>query len=143
MVEYEFYRAIRSYSPNETIVFIGRDPCEPTDPKRIQISETEYIKPQHIFVHSCNPNGYIDWETLTMRALKNIQSGAFVSYHYGTSEDDYTVGAFHCECGSNVCLGDFRGFAFMDETQRERIQSFVSPYIRKKYYNEELRSSLT
>lgn len=136
MVEYEFYKASRSYVPNETIVFLGNDPCDSTDPRRIQISETEFIKPPYIFVHKCRPNARIDWKTLTMKALESIQAGNLVGYHYGTSEDDYTVGAFTCECGADECVGYFRGFAFMNDVQRKRVRPFVSPFIQRKYYGE-------
>ncbi len=101
----------------------------------MQIDETTFILPPFVIYHSCNPNSYIDWKTVELKALKSIRADEMIAYHYGTSEDDYSIGAFTCRCGAKHCVKEFRGFKYMNLSDRNKIKSYLSPYLLKKYYS--------
>lgn len=126
----------KQYRKGDVIMRLGNTPCPSTDSSRIQIDENTFILPPKLFAHSCEPNAYIDWDTLTLKALQQTSEGTLVTYHYGTSEDDYRIGKFQCKCGSPLCVGVFQGFTYLSDKEKERIREFVSPYIRKKYFRE-------
>ena len=71
---------------------------------------------------------------MTLKAIQAIQAGEYITYHYGTSEEDYSIGAFDCTCGLNNCVRHFRGFRYMNAEQRNRIKDRISHYLFKKYY---------
>lgn len=131
---YNFLVAEKKYKAGENICSLGDVPCPTSDPKRLQINEFKYILPPHVICHSCSPNAYIDWKTSNLRALVHIVQGEKITYHYGISEDDYSIGQFACTCGSKSCLGVFRGFKYMSGKERLRIKKYISPYLKLKYY---------
>lgn len=130
----DYFKSPRLFKKGELIFNLGNEICNKSNPSRIQIDENKFILPPHPLFHSCDPNAYVDWAKLQLRALKDIKKGEIISYHYGTSEDDYKVGEFKCECGSKDCLIFFKGFKHMNETQRNKIKQFISPFLKKKYY---------
>ena len=125
----------KAYSRGDVLMFLGSVPCPSTDSSRIQIDDHTFILPPKLLAHSCEPNAYIDWQTMKLKALRTMQKGTLVTYHYGTSEGDYRIGKFQCECGSPSCTGEFQGFMFLSDKEKIRIKDFVSPYIRKKYFD--------
>ncbi len=137
MAAYKFLVSEKQFAPGDTICALGSTPCKLDNSKRIQVNETTFILPPAIIYHSCNPNSFIDWKTMELKALKPIEIGETITYHYGTSEDDYTVGAFHCECGAKHCVGEFRGFKFMSTEDRVTIKPHLSPFLLRKYYPSE------
>lgn len=134
--EETFLYTNKVYSKGDVLMRLGNVSCPSTDSSRIQVDEHTFILPPKLLAHSCEPNAFIDWKTLTLKALLPIEKGSLVTYHYGTSEDDYRIGTFFCECGSPVCIGEFQGFMFLSDKEKIRIKDFVSPYIRKKYFGE-------
>lgn len=124
----------RVYTKGDVLMFLGNTPCPSSDSSRIQVDDHTFVLPPKLLAHSCEPNAYIDWKTLTLKALRQISEGTLVTYHYGTSEDDYQIGKFQCECGSHSCVGEFKGFMYLSDKEKERIKNFVSPYIWKKYF---------
>ena len=78
--------------------------------------------------HHCSPNGYICFEDLTYRALRDISKGEELSFHYCTTEYEM-ANPFDCLCGSPVCLGWIGGFSHLDEAQVERLSEFISPFL--------------
>lgn len=131
---YDFFVAGKKYEVGESIFSLGNIPCRISDPKRLQINEFKYILPPYVICHSCSPNSYIDWKTNTLKALISIAQGEKVTYSYGTSEDDYSIGKFTCTCGSKSCIGIFKGFKYMSEKERLKIKKYISPYLKRKYY---------
>lgn len=136
MATYDFLIAVKNFNPDEIICELGCQPCLPNNPKRIQVDETTFILPPAVIFHSCNPNSYIDWMTMQLKALKPIAAHETITYHYGTSEDNYSIGAFTCACGSKQCLKKFRGFKYMNVPNRETIKSHLSPFLLRKYYSQ-------
>lgn len=57
-----------------------------------------------MIAHNCEPNAYIDWKTMELKALRPISLHELVTYHYGTIEDDYSIGAFSCTCEASHCI---------------------------------------
>lgn len=122
------------YGKGDVLMALGHTSCPSSDSSRIQVDDHTFILPPKLLAHSCEPNAYIDWKSLTLKALQSIPEGALITYHYGTSEDDYRIVKFMCECGSQSCVGEFSGFMFLSDNDKKRIKEFVSPYIRKKYF---------
>jgi hypothetical protein len=88
--------------------------------------------------HSCNPNCYIDFEDLTLRALKDIRRGEELTFDYNTSEYDLIDQgcAFLCLCGSKHCIGDINGLKYAPLGHRKRIEHLLSPFLRRKMQKE-------
>jgi hypothetical protein len=84
--------------------------------------------------HSCNPNCYVDFEDLTLRALKDIRHGEELTFDYNTSEYDLMQQdcAFLCHCGSKNCIGNINGFRYAPLEHRKRIEQLLSPFLRRK-----------
>ncbi|KAF8203481.1 hypothetical protein K438DRAFT_1535879, partial [Mycena galopus ATCC 62051] len=64
--------------------------------------------------HSCNPNVGLDlsspirddWSVI---AIKDIHQGDEMSWFYPSTEWDAWGGGFACRCGSEECIGGYRG----------------------------------
>lgn len=128
-----FYKAPGTYSTGDLILELGDIATYEEDPRRIQVDQNHFILPPALLYHSCEPNAYIDWQKMQLLALRPISFDEIITYHYGTSEDDYSIGAFECTCGYSNCVGDFQGFRFMTDTQRVLIARYISPYLKEKY----------
>lgn len=131
-----FFYTDKQYYKGDVIMSLGNAPWPSTDSSRIQVDDHTFILPPKLLAHSCEPNAYIDWKSMELRALYSLNKGTLVTYHYGTSEDDYRIGKFRCECGSQSCIGEFQGFMFLSDKEKKRIKGFVSSYIREKYFHE-------
>ena len=115
-----------------------------TNPESLQIDEDKFLestlKFDDFLNHSCEPNCYIDWQTLNLVALKDIQKGAELTYNYCTSDwDDVNLiqdCSFKCKCGSKNCMGKMRGFRYLSYKERKKIQKFISPFLKKKFEQE-------
>jgi hypothetical protein len=81
--------------------------------------------------HHCSPNGYICFDDLTYRSLRDISTGEELTFNYCATEYELAE-PFDCLCGSPDCLGRVLGFKFLDECQAERIHDMLSPYLRSK-----------
>jgi hypothetical protein len=130
--ETPFMVAERDYVPEEAILVLGTATTDRTDPRRIQVTGSCFILPPKLLYHSCKPNAYIDWQDMTLRADNHIAKDDVVTYHYGTSELDYSVGAFLCKCGSSRCVGYFSGFLYMQPAQQTALYPRLSPYIQAR-----------
>lgn len=134
MNKINFLTATKKYLPNEVIINLGDNPTQEENPGRIQVDEKKFILPPKDIYHNCKPNAFIDWNSMDLKALEVVPNGAIVTYHYGTSEDDYRVGAFHCTCGNSDCVLYFQGCKYLTEEQRDKIKDMLAPYLKKKYY---------
>jgi hypothetical protein len=125
-----FLAAPDKFFKDQIILRLGSVEAQKNSSDRLQVDETHYILPPAMIYHSCDPNSYINWNNMTLNALRDISKGETITYHYGTSEYDYTVGAFQCDCGSKNCIGFFSGFLAMSPNQQLLIADYISPYIR-------------
>ncbi len=89
--------------------------------------------PENFINHACEPNAYIDFKDLVLRALRPIMEGEEVTYNYFTSDWD-SEDVFECRCGSPVCKGHIAGFRYLSLQERLKIQEFVSPFIKERLF---------
>lgn len=81
--------------------------------------------------HSCEPNSYIDFNKLCLRALRDIEKGEEIRYNYMTTE--YVLHEkFICDCGSRQCYKNVKGFKYLSRDQKLKLKPYLSPYLRKK-----------
>ncbi|HET6513577.1 MAG TPA: SET domain-containing protein [Thermodesulfovibrionales bacterium] len=80
--------------------------------------------------HSCNPSGYICFDDFTFRALREIEEGEELTFHYCTTE--FALSApFRCLCGSDSCLAYIRGFRFLNVKEQIRLLPLLSPFLKR------------
>ncbi len=108
-----------------------------TDAKSLQIDKNKFlestIKFDNFLNHSCNPNCRIDWQTLNLIALKDIQKNKELSFNYNTSEYNLFEGknsTFECNCGSKNCIGKIKGFRYLSQDQKKKIKKYISPFLK-------------
>lgn len=82
--------------------------------------------------HSCNPNGYIDFDDITYRASRNIKKGEELTFNYLTTEFEL-ANKFQCQCGEKNCYGFVRGFRYLSLEQQRKLESFLSPFLKKEF----------
>ncbi len=70
--------------------------------------------------HSCEPNGYLDVDDLSFRALQDIEAGAEITFNYLITESEMAA-PFECRCGSENCFGTIRGHKFLTPEELERL----------------------
>lgn len=111
-----------------------------TNAEALQMDEDKFLESTAKFDdflnHSCNPNCYIDWQTLNLVALKNIQKDEELSFDYNISEYDLLDGgnfSFKCKCSSKNCIGEIKGFKYLSPEQKNKIQKFISPFLKNKF----------
>ncbi len=120
------------------------DDDEHTNPESLQIDENKFLestlKFDDFLNHSCEPNCYIDWQDLNLVALKDIQIGKELSFNYNTAEYDLINMvkncSFKCNCGSKKCIGEIKGFRYLSLEQKNKIQKFISLFLKKKFEQE-------
>lgn len=76
----------------------------------IQVGVNEHIDgPPTLYLnHSCEPNVFVDADTLTVVAIRDIQPGEDVQFFYPANEWHMSV-PFECTCGTASCLGLITG----------------------------------
>lgn len=106
----------------------------------LQIDENKHIKgtaDTNAFLnHNCEPNAYIDFAGVYLRALKNIKKGEEITYNYLTTEWILHK-SFICNCGSFKCYGEIKGFKYLDKKQKLELKLYLSPYLKKKLEENE------
>jgi len=85
--------------------------------------------------HGCEPNSFLDFSCLCVRALKDIQRGEEVKVNYAATEYEMHD-SFHCDCGSSACLRMIRGFKFLTRNQQIELKPYLAPYLLKKLDEE-------
>ena len=81
--------------------------------------------------HSCEPNAYVDWEALCLRAMRDIASGEEITCNYHTT--DYELhSVFQCTCGSQRCKGVIRGFKYLSVAEQRDLEPWLPPFLKRK-----------
>jgi len=98
----------------------------------LQIGEKKHIEcePIELINHSCNPNTYVDFQNLTLKALKNIKNNEELTFNYLSTEYE-TSHKFKCECKSRGCFGYIKGFKHLKSEERKKIKPSISPVLKK------------
>lgn len=81
--------------------------------------------------HSCKPNGYIEFQDLTYRALCPIKKGEELTFNYNTTEWDMKKG-FLCQCEFKGCYEQIKGFKYLTYEQQKELEPLLSPFLKKK-----------
>jgi hypothetical protein len=85
--------------------------------------------------HSCEPNSFLDFSCLCVRALRDIRAGEEVRANYAATEYDMHD-SFRCDCGSSACLRMISGFKFLTRSQQLELKPNLAPYLLKKLDEE-------
>jgi hypothetical protein len=81
--------------------------------------------------HSCEPNVFLDFSCLCVRALKDIRAGEEVKLNYAATEYEMHD-SFRCDCGSPACLRMIRGFKFLTRDQQLKLKPYLAPYLLRR-----------
>jgi SET domain-containing protein len=116
---------------------IGTD--EETDAESMQIGENEFLEStigfDNFLNHSCNPNCFVDWPTMNLVANQDIKIGEELTVNYNTFEYDLVNMvqnlAFKCNCGSEECYKEVKGFAFLSYEEKIKLKN-TSPFLKTK-----------
>lgn len=82
--------------------------------------------------HSCEPNAAVKEKLPTCRlmALKNIKKGEEITVDYDTF-DSGLLGAFKCRCKSKNCRKIIKGYKYLPEKLRKKLNKKYRAYIAK------------
>src|ERR1051326_686974 len=81
--------------------------------------------------HSCDPNVFLDFSCLCVRALKDIRAGDEVTINYAATEYEMHD-SFPCDCGSPACPNTIKGFKFLTREQQLKLKPYLAPYLLRK-----------
>lgn len=87
--------------------------------------------------HSCTPTCRVDFDKLSLVALRDLSPGVELTYNYCTSEYDIDPPyRFRCKCASPNCMGTVKGFRHLDAPAKERLLHISSSYIRMRHLHD-------
>ncbi len=102
----------------------------------VQVNEQEHIilDPEYLqyINHSCAPNVFFDTQKMEIQVLKSIEAGEQITFFYPSNEWNMTE-PFDCSCGSENCLQQIQGAAYLNYNQLAKYQ--LSAYIVNKFQN--------
>jgi len=119
--------ANRSFKKDDVIMELKGEITGEATFESIQIKEgahLQMLKPAVTLNHDCDPNGYIDFENLTVCALKDIKEGEQVTWDFNTSEW-IIQRPFKGRRGESVA-----GFQKLSTEKKAQLQKYASPFIR-------------
>ena len=85
--------------------------------------------------HGCDPNVFLDFSCLCVRALKDIRAGGEAKINYAATEYDMHD-SFRCDCGSPGCLRMIGGFKFLTRDQQLKLKPYLAPYLLRRLDGE-------
>lgn len=128
-------------SPSKYTIQVG--PAEHMDSS--ELDEWRYIN------HSCTPNSQVCEVTslidsqegsgptvrgLVLRALRSIEPNEEITFNYCTTEYELSC-PFQCYCNGPKCIGEVRGYKYIDSDERRRIDNFgVLEYLKLDSMND-------
>ena len=132
--------ALVSIDRNEVLIDLNGENYFLSPTKRfLQIGEKRHVFGRDETVgylnHSCEPNSFLDFSSLCVRALRDIQRGEEVKVNYAATEYEMHD-SFRCDCGSSACLRMIRGFKFLTRDQQLELKPYLAPYLLKKLDEE-------
>ena len=126
--------AIEDLEKNEIIVKIKGNIINHSTNTSLQIDNSKHIehslKEDSFANHSCNPNGYINFNDLAFRSLKDIKKGEEITFNYLTTELNMN-NPFECLCKNKNCFNHIKGFKYLSLKQKRSI-NHLSPFLKKK-----------
>ena len=132
--------ALVSIDRNEVLIDLNGENYFLSPTKRsLQIGENRHVFGRDETVgylnHSCEPNSFLDFSSLCVRALRGIQMGEEVKVNYAATEYEMHDN-FRCDCGSSACLRMIRGFKFLTRDQQFQLKPYLAPYLLQKLEDE-------
>lgn len=122
----------------------GEETLLSPDRRSLQIGEGKHVVGREETVgylnHGCDPNAFLDFSCLCVRALRDIRAGEEVKVNYAATEYEMHDG-FRCDCGSSVCLGMIKGFKFLNRDQQLKMKPCLAPYLLKRLAEERVKQS--
>jgi len=128
--------AVIPIGKNEILIDLNGEATLSSPTKRsLQIGEKKHVFGSEETVgylnHSCDPNVFLDFSCLCVRALRDIRAGEEVAINYAATEYEMHD-SFPCHCGSPACLGIIRGFKFLTTDQQLRLKPYLAPYLLRR-----------
>ncbi len=132
--------ALVSIDRNEILIDLNGENTFLSPTRRsLQIGERRHVFGREETVgylnHGCEPNSFLDFSSLCVRALRNLQAGEEIKVNYAATEYEMHD-SFRCNCGSSVCLRTIRGFKFLTRDQQVELKPYLAPHLRKKLDEE-------
>jgi hypothetical protein len=107
--------------------------------RSLQIGERRHVLGRDETVgylnHGCEPNSFLDFSCLCVRALKDIRADDEVKVNYAATEYEMHD-SFCCDCGALACLRMIRGFKFLTRDQQLDLRPYLAPYLLKRLDGE-------
>ena len=128
--------AVASIAKDEILIDLNGEETLPSPTRRsLQIGEGKHAFGREETVgylnHGCEPNVFLDFSCLCVRALKDIQAGEEVKINYAATEYEMHD-CFRCDCGSPGCLRVIRGFKFLTRDQQLKLKPYLAPYLLRR-----------
>jgi SET domain-containing protein len=132
--------ALVSIAKNEILIDLNGEDTLPSPTRRsLQIGEGKHAFGREETVgylnHGCEPNVFLDFSCLCVRALRNIQAGEEVKINYAATEYEMRD-SFRCDCRSPACLQTIRGFKFLTRDQQLSLKPYLAPYLVRRLDGE-------
>lgn len=99
--------------------FDGEVKTEP-DAMSLQIGKNKYLGGPGAVNHSCNPNCHIEFDPPRLISSQYIEKGDQITFNYLTTEWELAE-PFKCRCNSNNCFEKIKGFKYLENEDREKI----------------------
>ncbi len=81
--------------------------------------------------HSCDPDAYVDWSGVSLRAMRDIASGEEITCNYLTTDWELHE-RFVCHCGSPRCYGELKGLKYLARDEQEKLLPFLPEFMKRK-----------
>lgn len=109
----------------------GVEVTEPTT-HTVQLDSTRHVDPLtavwRLTNHSCSANAIMDVDARELRALRAIAAGEEITFNYLTTEWSM-ASPFTCQCASQQCHGQIRGFRFLAAADRAALSDQLSVFL--------------
>ena len=130
--------ATQSFLPGDVIADFsaGTIAAKPTYlPVQVGVGKHITLQPEFLqyINHSCEPNVFFNTTTMQVVALKKIKPEEEFTFFYPSTEWKMTQ-SFSCYCGSNACIGEIKGAAFLSKEAQEkyRFTDFIQQQLAKQ-----------
>ncbi|OYT91657.1 MAG: hypothetical protein CFE43_11965 [Burkholderiales bacterium PBB3] len=94
----------------------------------LQLGVDKHLEPSDqlwaMINHSCDPNLWVDAQSLAMVAKRDIAAGEALTFNYLTTEWDMAE-PFSCQCGTKHCFGNISGARYLEIPQRNECSSWI------------------
>ncbi len=81
--------------------------------------------------HSCEPNAYVDWGGVFLRARREIAEGEEITCDYLTTDWELHE-KFTCRCGSRRCRHELKGLKYLPPAEQRELWPYLPEFMKKK-----------